>query len=80
MNLLRCLLGERSVLARFVSAGDLSPTRGLLLIGDQAIHFREQADEKVRFLDLGAAWNERTGLPFVYAFGLFGTIIRVNRK
>jgi len=70
VNLLRCLLGERSVRARFVSAGDLSPTRGLLLIGDQAIRFREQADQSVKFLDLGAAWNEMVGLPFVYALWL----------
>jgi len=70
INLLCCLLGERSVPAKFVSAGDLNPTRGLLLIGDQAIRFREQADERVQFLDLGAAWNESTGLPFVYALWL----------
>ena len=40
------------------------------LIGDQAIRFREQADEEVQFLDLGAAWKERVGLPFVYALWL----------
>ena len=70
VNLLRCLLGERALPARFVSAGDLSSTRGRLLIGDQAIRFREEADEKVQFLDLGAAWTETVGLPFVYALWL----------
>ncbi len=70
VNLLHCLLGERQVRARFVSAGELSPTRGRLLIGDQAIRFREQAGGKIQFLDLGADWEERTKLPFVYALWL----------
>jgi chorismate dehydratase len=70
VNLLRCLLGERAVPARFVSGGHLSSTRGRLLIGDQAIRFREEADEQVQFLDLGAAWTDRVGLPFVYALWL----------
>jgi chorismate dehydratase len=70
VNLLRCLLGERAIPARFVSAGDLSSTRGRLLIGDQAIRFREEAAEKVQFFDLGAAWTETVGLPFVYALWL----------
>jgi len=70
VNLLRCLLGERAIPARFVSAGDLSPTRGLLLIGDQAIRFREEADENVQFFDLGTGWNEQVRLPFVYALWL----------
>jgi chorismate dehydratase len=68
LHLLRCLLGERAV--EFVAEGELSPERGRLLIGDQAIRFREQADARVRFLDLGAAWKEKTGLPFVYALWL----------
>jgi predicted solute-binding protein len=37
----------------------------LVLIGDQAIDFRESNDAAV--VDLGTLWKERTGLPFVFA-------------
>ena len=70
VNLLRCLLGERQIAAEFVSTGELSAGRGRLLIGDQAIRFRQQSDERCQFLDLGAAWKEQTGQPFVYALWL----------
>ncbi|MEO5717456.1 MAG: menaquinone biosynthesis protein [Chthoniobacterales bacterium] len=69
-NLLRCLLGGRGIATEFVTHGELSPTRGRLLIGDQAIRFRQQAGERYRFLDLGAAWQEQTSHPFVYALWL----------
>lgn len=67
VNLLRCLLGEE---IEFVATGELSATRAQLLIGDQAIRFREEMGETIQFLDLGAAWREATGLPFVYALWL----------
>lgn len=70
VSLLRCLLGERALEPAFVAGGELSPIRGRLLIGDQAIQFREKADDEVQILDLGAAWREATGLPFVYALWL----------
>lgn len=70
VNLLRCLLGERQLTPKFVSQGELSPTTGRLFIGDQAICFRRQATAECRLLDLGAAWKEQTGLPFVYALWL----------
>lgn len=70
VNLLRCLLGKRALDPAFVAGGALSPTRGRLLIGDQAIQFREKADDEVQIFDLGAAWREATGLPFVYALWL----------
>ena len=70
VSLLHCLLAERGVAARFVSEGDISAERGLLLIGDQAIRFRRQSIGRHRLLDLGAAWQEQTGLPFVYALWL----------
>lgn len=70
VSLLRCLLGRCALAPAFVAGGDLSPTRGRLLIGDQAIRFREEADDEVQVLDLGAAWREATGLPFVYALWL----------
>jgi predicted solute-binding protein len=70
VNLLRCLLGERRLQPRLVSDGEITPTRGRLLIGDQAIRFRQTADAGYQFLDLGAAWKDATGLPFVYALWL----------
>ena len=39
----------------------------MLLIGNQAIDFRHEHAGTHRFLDLGAEWKRRTGLPFVYA-------------
>ena len=68
--LLRCLLGERGLAPEFVREGELSPPRGQLLIGDQAIRFRAEANDHVQILDLGAAWQEAIGLPFVYALWL----------
>ncbi|MEK0445754.1 MAG: Chorismate dehydratase [Verrucomicrobiota bacterium] len=42
--------------------------RGRLLIGNQAIRFRqEQGDGACHFWDLGEVWANWTGLPFVYA-------------
>ena len=38
-----------------------------LIIGDPAIAFRKQASAEWRFLDLGEAWHQQTGLPFVFA-------------
>lgn len=41
-----------------------------LLIGNQAIAFREQHGEQCRYLDFGEEWLRRTGLPFVFAVWL----------
>ena len=54
----------------FVSRGDIRAERGLLLIGDQAIRFRQQSKSRHQFLDLGAEWKKATGKPFVYALWL----------
>lgn len=70
VNLLRCLLGEKGLALEFVPKGEIGPERGQLLIGDQAIRFREEAAAGCRFLDLGAAWKNLTGKPFVYALWL----------
>ena len=70
VNLLRCLLGERGMKVEFVSQGDIRAERGLLLIGDQAIRFRQQSRGRHQFLDLGAEWKKATGKPFVYALWL----------
>jgi chorismate dehydratase len=67
-NLLRCLLGEQPI--KFVEDGKINAERGRLLIGDQAISFRQEARDEVQILDLGAAWQEFAALPFVYALWL----------
>ncbi len=38
-----------------------------LLIGNQAIDFRDHDREGYQILDLGEEWQRRTGLPFVFA-------------
>ncbi len=52
-------------------AGDLAalealPHDAVLVIGDAALHLRASGRYPV-FVDLGAAWREWTGLPFVFA-------------
>ena len=68
-NLLRCILAEFHGLHPAFEASGAYPegNRGLLLIGDQAIRFRESPHEEVEYLDLGQEWLAKTGLPFVYA-------------
>ena len=46
------------------------PHRAYLLIGDQAILFRQEHAAEFQFWDLGTQWKELTGLPFVYALWL----------
>ena len=79
VNLLRCLLGELGFKLRLlrrvaeVSAPvtKLSSTScGQLLIGDQAIRFRQEHAGEFRFWDLGEHWKKLIGLPLVYALWL----------
>lgn len=69
VNLLRVLLERRGIrpefqtLNSYAGASDLD---AVLLIGNPAIQFR-RAPYDHRIWDLGAAWREWTGLPFVYA-------------
>jgi chorismate dehydratase len=69
-NLLRCLVAEFHPQLRpeFVTEVDADAH---LLIGNQAIHFRQEhpADDW-QYLDLGEEWLRRTGLPFVFAVWL----------
>ena len=44
--------------------------RACLLIGDQAIRFRQKYAEEFSFWDLGEQWKKLTRLPFVYALWL----------
>ncbi len=73
-NLQRVLLAEFYGLTPrcepFPEAGppaELRPGEGALVIGDPAIEFRLAHGERYHYLDLGAAWREATGLPFVFA-------------
>lgn len=72
VNLLRCLLAELGLTPGLTSGGwesaDLS--RAPLIIGDQAITFRQNHTAEFQFWDLGEQWKKLTGLPFVYALWL----------
>jgi len=75
VNLLGCLLAERRLEPRLIVNIDLqsagpAPHRARLLIGDQAIRFRQKHAGEFHFWDLGEQWKELTGLPFVYALWL----------
>jgi chorismate dehydratase len=80
---LRCLLAEFELTPRLVcgplgsagcqtAVGGSSPAthRAQLLIGDQAIGFRESHEGEFQFWDLGEQWKKLIGLPFVYALWL----------
>jgi len=69
VNLLKVLLAERGLRPAFTpleSYDQAAEKDYVLLIGNQAIEFRLAPHEHEIF-DLGAAWHELTGLPFVYA-------------
>ena len=72
VNLLRCLLAELGLTPRLT--GGTSESVGLprarLIIGDQAIGFRQNHASEFQFWDLGEQWKKLTGLPFVYALWL----------
>ena len=44
--------------------------RARLIIGDQAMRFRQKHADQFQFWDLGEQWKKLTGLPFVYALWL----------
>ncbi len=68
VNLLRGLLAERGLTPELVARSD-EPDSARLLIGDQAISFR-QSQPDFQFWDLGAAWQDLRHRPFVYALWL----------
>jgi chorismate dehydratase len=73
--LLRHLLSRSGKRSNVVPMTDdaLSPPqtdRARLLIGDQAIRFRERFGNTYAYWDLGEAWKALTNLPFVYAMWL----------
>jgi predicted solute-binding protein len=71
-NLLRCLLGELKLQPRLVAPSTSSAAKGTarLLIGDQAIRYRQEHTNEFQFWDLGEQWKKLIGLPFVYALWL----------
>ena len=69
VNLLRVLLAERGLRPEFkpLESYEFAALPDYaLLIGDRALDFL-RATRQHEIWDLGAAWYERTGLPFVYA-------------
>jgi predicted solute-binding protein len=69
VNLLRVLLRERGLTPRLRPLESYAAAPGceaVLLIGDRALEFARSGHEH-RVWDLGLAWGELTGLPFVYA-------------
>lgn len=72
-NLLRCLVAELKLHPRVVENSSVtlsSPPDARLLIGDQAIRFRQKYASEFHFWDLGEEWKKLVGLPFVYALWL----------
>src|SRR2546430_8248079 len=81
-NLLRCLLNELGLNPRFIRAvlgstgyqpvvsSSLPGTKAWLLIGDQAIRFRQAHAGDFHFWDHGVQWKIISGLQFVYALSL----------
>jgi len=75
VNLLRCLLAEHGWMPRFIktegaATRDVTESHARLMIGDQAIRFRQQHQITHQFWDLAEEWNRLTGLPFVFALWL----------
>lgn len=67
VHLLQILLAEHlKTPARLVGRSE-DPLAARLIIGDPALRFQENKDPGWRIFDLGQAWHEWTGLPFVYA-------------
>jgi predicted solute-binding protein len=88
VNLLRCLLSETGLNPHLVQrntgvwpavAESGSARRAQLLIGDQAIRFRQSHTGQYEFWDLGEQWKKLTDLPFVYALWLIRPEV-VNAK
>jgi predicted solute-binding protein len=77
-NLLRCLVAERGLTTRLIASdSDASGLpRARLIIGDQAIRFRQTHGDHFQYWDLGEQWQKLTGLPFVFALWLIRPEVR----
>lgn len=69
-NLLCCLLGELNLNSHIRPTRSGSDKSARLLIGDQAIRFRQKHASDFKFWDLGVQWRRLRGVPFVYALWL----------
>jgi chorismate dehydratase len=78
VNLLRCLLAELGLRPRLTDdiTETAGPRRARLIIGDQAIRFRQKHAGQFQFWDLGEQWKKLTGVPFVYALWLIRPEVR----
>ena len=85
VKLLRCLLAELKLSARVVSTASFPNVssartqRARLLIGDQAIRFRQAHADEFRFWDLGEQWKKLVGQPFVYMVKAIADRLRILR-
>ena len=69
VNLLKVILAHHGLSPRLEPFGDYARAAGqdaVLLIGNPGIEFLRQPHEH-KILDLGQAWQDVTGLPFVFA-------------
>ena len=69
VNLLKVLLAEKNLFPKFVPLESYAAAAAkdfVLLIGDRAIEF-QRAPHVHEIFDLGTAWLELTGRPFVFA-------------
>lgn len=69
-NLLRCLLADLNLKPSIGSTSSPLNESARLLIGDQAIRFRQRHADNFRFWDLGEQWRKLRRVPFVYALWL----------
>ncbi len=70
VNLLKVLLAERGLKPEFKALENYEAAKQkdfVMLIGDRALDFISPPHHGCEIFDLGAAWFELTGLPFVYA-------------
>jgi predicted solute-binding protein len=67
-------VGPAGVSPAVVKLGSAAPAQ--LLIGDQAIRFRQKHAGEFQFWDLGEQWKKLMGLPFVYALWLIRPEVR----
>jgi len=56
------------------------PGAARVIIGNQAIAFRELHGEQYRILDFGEEWTRRTGLPFVFAVWLIRPEVKAPER
>src|SRR5215470_4408880 len=59
----------------FAVANSPATSNARLIIGDQAIAFRQRHAGEFQFWDLGEQWKKLTGLPFVYALWLIRPVV-----